>query len=462
VKIAMLIAVATLSLGICPAVEAQGSGGPLPAPGSTLYIPALFSGDFAAIETQQATMQPDTSPLSGALKWTLGSGENMPNVILPSFQFSEKGDTNARNSLGTSGEPQAITTLSGGLTLQRSSTVHQLSLGYTGGGTFYSVSGNLNSTFQSLSLTEIYTFRRWTLTLSNFLSYANQIGLGTAWLPFYGFLNTPTGLQLTYIPEQTILTEPTPRIINTTVGQVEYRFGPRVSVTAGGSYGLLHFLDGDFFNNNQFGASAGVNYTPNGKDSFALTYSYSKFQYDNFPSSLNTHSIQMHYGRRLTGRYAMQFGAGPQIVNESSVQSHLGWNATASLTAKMGRTDANLGYYHTVTAGSGVLLGANTNAVQSGLARALWRVWNASTQLAYARNTPLSGSTGTYSTGTYSYINAGASMSRRINSQASGSFSFNAQHQAYGESGCSANGCAVMRYSFGVGLQWNFHPIQLE
>jgi hypothetical protein len=377
----------------------------------------------------------------------------MGNVLLPSFQFSEAGDTNAANSSGTSGQLQTITALSGGLILQRSSTAHQLFLDYTGGGSFYSVSDNLNSTFQSLSLTEIYNFRRWTLSLSDFLSYANQTGLGLTWIPFY--VNTPTGPL--YVPLSSILTEPVPRITNTTLGQVEYRLGPHLSVTGGGSYGLLHFLDGDFFNNNQLSSSGGVNYTSNGKDFVALTYSYSTFQYDNFPSTLKTHSVQLRYGRRLTGRYALQFGAGPQFLKESSVPSHLGWNATAYLTAKMGRTDASLGYYHTVTAGSGVLLGANTDALQLALARVMWRFWNASAQLGYARNTAVSGSSGAFS-----YISAGASMSRKIGRQASGSFFFNAQHQTSGEGGCAANTCGVLRYTFGVGMQWNFHPIRFK
>jgi len=453
-KIAMLTAVAALSLGICPSALAQRSGGSSPA----LPIPPLFSGDSTTletpqpIETQQPTMQSDTSPLSGALKWTIGSGEGLPNVLVPSLQFSESADTNATNSSGTSGQLQAISVLSGSLALQKSSTAHQLSLNYTGGATFYSVNDNLNSTFQSLSLTEIYNFRRWTLTFYDSLLYANQIGLGTALLPLY--INTPTGpLEIT---QTTILTEPTPRITNRTVGQVEYHLGPRVSVSAGGSYGLLHFLNGDFFNNIQVGGFAGVNYTPNGKDSFALTYNYSKFQYDNLAFSLSTHSMQLRYGRRLSGRYAMQFGAGPQLLKETLVPSHLGWNATASITAKMGRTDASLGYYHTVTAGSGVLLGANTDAVQLGLSRVLWRFWNASTQAGYARNTAPAGLTGTYG-----YITAGASMSRRINSQASASFFYNAQHQNT-DGGCSANACGVMRNTFGVGLQWSFRPIRLQ
>jgi hypothetical protein len=195
VKIEILIALAMLSAGIClPALTQSSEGAPPVSDSRVTYVPPLFADDSVGMDSQQSAMPINTNPLSGALKWTIGSGENTTNIFLPSFQFSEMADTNASNA-PAEGQPQAITTVSSGLTLHKSSAAHELSLGYTGGGSFYSVSDNLTSTFQSLSLTEIYTFRRWNLTLKRFPFLCESDWLGDcvgAVLRIHHYSNGPT------------------------------------------------------------------------------------------------------------------------------------------------------------------------------------------------------------------------------------------------------------------------------
>ena len=46
-----------------------------------------------------------------------------------------------------------------------------------------------------------------------------------------------------------------------------------------------------------------------------LVYTYNRYGYNNYDQSINSQSVQLSYGRRVTGRLAFQAAAGPQFAS---------------------------------------------------------------------------------------------------------------------------------------------------
>jgi hypothetical protein len=460
--IARSLAIPILLLLVCaPAVGQNTDAQPASSPAAPLY-----SESGPPVAEHQAKITPDNNPLTGALKWTLGSSESSHNLVTIGFRVSEIVDTNPTiNSTQTSVDLQSASLVGGNFLLQRQSPQHEISARYDGGAGFYTNASQLNSSFHSFGVSNKFFVRRWTFLLSDDVSYANQSDAGgMSTLGGLAGFSSPSGLQSTYAPNQTILTQRTGRLNNSAAAQVEYHLGPRVSVTAGGSYGLLHFLDPGLTDNNQLGGSLGLNYSPNSHDSVGIAYDYMRFRYSDSTYKADTHTLRLLYGRRLTGRLSLQLGAGPQIVSYGSgLMTHqLGWNVSSNLAAMFGRTNANFGYSHSVTGGAGVLPGASTDAVQLSLSRNVTRMWTTSVQFGYARNSALNGSS------IYNYGTAGINLTRSVGRRGNISVFYNAQRQTSAQVaplpqvGCNTADCALLRHVVGMAFQWNLRPIRIE
>ena len=88
----------------------------------------------------------------------------------------------------------------------------------------------------------------------------------------------------------------------------------RTSLTFVGGYSLLHYFDTALLDYGDATFQGGYNYQMSRKDTIAVSYLFSGFRYSNFNQSINTHTVAVSYGRRVTGRLAFQASAGPQIV----------------------------------------------------------------------------------------------------------------------------------------------------
>lgn len=409
---------------------------------------------------------PDTRPLSGAQQLTLGSSEGSLNVLVPSFRFSQLFDSNSTLSTVSPGY-EGVSSFSGSLKLRRSSETRELSLDYTGGGVFYSDRTNLNSSFHQFGVSQSISFRRWTLLLSDAFAYSPESPLGSAiggFVPLgdIGRLGSLAGLNPSLTPSQNIFTDHTSRITNAAVGQIQYNLSARSSWTATAAYGILRFSDAALYNGDQFNFTTGYNRTLNAKDTVALTYTFGRFSFDSSNSDFNTHSAQLAYARRITGRLTAQLAAGPQITvmhnTQPGSENRVSWYGRGNLQYRRPKTEFNLGVTHGVNGGSGVLLGAESTAVQLGISRTLSRAWSTGITVQYARSKDLLAVARDFNSGS-----AGVELRRSVGRYAGVYLSYTFQRQdapfACTSLACSGN---VLRHVIGFGFDWRFRPIRLE
>jgi hypothetical protein len=466
-----------------PAAWAQQKGDPRVDPPVKPY-PPLNSGESSSKapaeknDAQDTTQtKPDTTPLTGAERFTLGSTGRTRSYLLPSFQFLEVGDTNPVNAVGQS-SIRAASVITGRLSLVRVWSRYQFSTEYSGGGTFYNTTGGLNTSYQQLMLSQKISWRRWSLLLTDNFSYlpdsAYGVGGGLGFPVAYGpaTIGASTGnlsnLNPGLVPSQSIYTGRARRFDNATLGEVQYQLSPRASVTVTGTYGFLHFIDPGYFNSREYLFQTGYNYSLTPKDTIGVIYGVTYFQYETGLNNFISHSARFAYGRRITGRLGLQVSAGPQI-NRFKLQTggpgtSTSWNLVSSLRYQLRKLDLDLTYSRYTTGGGGVLFGSASDDIRAAATRRLSRLWTGSLTMGYSRNVALRQVVGptTVTPLGYQAWYAGGTATRSLGRYASLLFNYNLQRQTNGS--CVTGACAptFLRHVFGVGVSWNFRPIGLD
>ena len=187
----------------------------------------------AAIQgtTKLEKFDPDERPLSGNEDVSLGIPEGAKNVLNSSIRVDERLDSNPRIA-GTKDGWREDEDVFGTLSLNRTWKRNMLVAGYDGGGIFYP-GGNIRSTHFA-TLSQLLTWRRWSLTFSDQMVYAPETPFGMPGPQL-------TSIGIPFLPNQSILTGQTTRISNTNTVQLDYALNRGSSITATGSYGLLHY-----------------------------------------------------------------------------------------------------------------------------------------------------------------------------------------------------------------------------
>ncbi len=473
---------AVLALVLCvPATWAQQTDprvnppvppqGPL-SPGESSKVPKE-----GAPEPPLATPTPDTRPLSGVEQFTLGQMGKERSYLLPSFEFLETADTNSDITSGQT-NLDAVTTLFGRISLQRVWSRYKLTADYSGGGYLYNTRSGLNSAIHQFGLTQRIAWRRWSLLLGDRFSYLPEASFGFA--GFYSGLAGSganvlnlnpvfgTNFNLILEPNQTILTARAPRISNTAVAEVDYNISPKSSITASGSYGILRFPGLEFTDSSNAVFLTGYNYNLTHRDTIALTYGLSLFQFKSTNQHIHNHSAHVAYGRRLTGRLALQLSAGPEISTFTNRVTGSGnrvsWGMQSSLLYQFQRMTLGVYYANYLTGGAGVLTGSQSHQVHMTVTRQLSRVWSGSLDLGFARNTALQELT----TGTvipaFNSEYGGAQLSRPLGRYMSLFMTYYLQRQSSNTGPCTVSFCGTvpLRHHFGVGLNWHHRPILID
>ena len=475
-----LIGVLSLAAALCvPAAQAQNRdprvnppATPLP-PLSPIESSSKSSGEKSVTNAPEpAPATPDTRPLSGVENFSLG-GSRARSFLLPSFSFTQNGDTNGRTAAGST-VLDAASLLHGSLSFQRIWRRYQFNTSYGGGATLYAKQTGLNTSFHDLSVSQMIDWRRWKMLLRDDFGYSPEAAFGGAGgagaLGMVGELGGIMGsLNPLFAPSQTILTGRASRISNTFVGEVQYNFSPRASFTAAGSYAVLHFMDTGFVNSRDAMFHTGYNYGLSSKDTVAFIYGFSHTMFDGVNGAQDTHLAHVAYGRRITGRLAFQVSAGPQIIqlNELGLGStrQVTWSLFSSLTYRLRRTEFGLSYLHGVTAGSGVFFGAESHYFNGSVNREFSRSWTGNWNFGYSRNGVLQN---TISSGSpLNKINAwytGAVVSRRIGRHTRMLFTYSLLRQNGNTAICTAGSCGniLLRHTFGVGFDWHPRPIEVD
>lgn len=468
-------------LGVCTALAWAQQPDPRVGSPSQPISPLKDSSSKASADAGDsgaapAGMVPDNRPLTGAERYGLGTPSSRRNILGGSVQFREVADTNSTSSPGGSTDIESASYLSGNFALRHLSRTSELALSYSGGGALYNSRTDLNEVFHNVGLSERVTLRRWGFLLSDQASYLPESsfgfnGLGTPIAVNSGlgsFGSQFSNLNPLFDPNQSILIGRARRISNVVVGEVQYSVSPRTSVTATASYGLQHFLDSGFIDDHTWMARGGYNYALNRSDTVGVTYGFSEISFNTNNSKIDNHSIQLAYGRRITGRLALQLSAGPQITTFKNVTgnpgSQVSWAAGTTLQYQQPRNDFFLSYLRGITGGVGLFQGAQRDEVQGGASRKLTRTLTGSLTAGYARNTALQQLTTGSSTFKFNSWTAGAGLDRPLGRQVSVFLNYNFQYQTSDSSFCTSGSCGTIfrRHQVGVGLNWTIRPIGID
>jgi hypothetical protein len=431
-------------------------------------------GEDDGNQPDRDALQPDTRPLTGVQNATLGRIVSEHSYWIPGIQY---GNTIQNNGAGSQGQSSwSITNyLSGNASLLEDWKSAQLSLNYSGGGTFSTNSAQGNGYFHQFGLVQAFEWSRWQLQFLDQFSYLpeSQFGFGggsSLGIPgIGGSLGPPLpGVGGSFTPNDTIFTARGPRYNNSFTTQVAYQLSPRSSINVAGSYGILRYIDPGNIESNDVIANAGYNYQLTKKDSIGLSYLFSRFSYIGNPQAIDDQVISLAYGRKITGRMALQGYGGPEITTFAiplgNETRRISGSGGATLTYQFSKSGLDLSYSHAVSGGSGVFAGASTDQIQTGLGRNFGRALQAHVNFGFARNKGIGGAQTQAAGQSFNSWFVGGGLNRSLGPDASFSLGYTARIQSTGVSPCPAGGCSSSstQHQIGMTLQWHTRPLLLR
>jgi hypothetical protein len=408
-------------------------------------------------------IQSASTTVTGGLAPNVGDSGDTRSQITAGLTFSELFDSNFLNTAGTAGWDE-LSTIGGNFQLHRLGASTDLMVHYTGGGYIDAQDSSNDSSYHQFELSETLRFRRWTLTLDDLFNYLPSAS--------FGFGGAGGGLGLTLVnpllpPSQTILTNSGSRLGNTALAQVQYEASPRSAWTFSANYGLLHFFAPGFLDNSNTSLSAGYNYSLTARDVLGFSYVFSALRFSPNIESVNSHSVQVTYGRHISSRLMVQAGAGPQILDESSIITptpgiRTSWSANAGLTYQLAHTALIGNFSHGVSGGSGVLPGATTTVAAFSASHQIGQWTTLTGSVGYSMNNSLLqvGEPGV----SYNNLYASAGFNRQLSRSFSVNANYTFSHQNTNNVTCVGPACAdqFLKHQIWAGFTWNMRPIALR
>ena len=425
--------------------------------------------------------RPDDRPLTGLQDATVGAPEIRHSYWMPGISYNNAIQSNGFSQGGGSSW-NSTNYVQGNLTLLEAWNRGQLGINYSGGGYFSSDSNISSGQAHQLGLVQEFLWERWQLTFLDQFSYlpGTSFGFGAGNnLSFPGVGGAPgsisPGLGSGFVPNQTIFNSFGPRYSNAFGTQVNYLLSRRSSITLGAVYGILRFSNSGNIESDNLYLNAGYNYALTRKDTIGVVYRFSAYHFLGQPQAIGDHSAQLSYGRKITGRLALQISGGPEITTFRVAAiggdtRHIGGTARASLNYAFKQGGITASYNHGVTGGSGVFLGATTDQVQFVANRQLTRQWNGSLQVGYAHNTNVVSTSlvnvpfPVNSSGSYDSVYLGGGVSRPLgrNLNFIGSYTAYIQHTSASAT-CVIGTCGTnyTSHQITLGLSWHTRPFVL-
>jgi len=344
------------------------------------------------------------------------------------------------------------------------------------GGSFSTDSNQGNSGIQSLHFSDSIHWGRWSSMFGDQLGYTSQSpfgfgglgGLNNLGVGFGNGVGSNSDFRNGFLPGQSILITGAPQVSNAAIGEVDYALSHRASLTFAGSYGLLDFANAGFQNSSNATFQGGYNYLLDRKNSIAVFYRFNATMFSGLSQRIEDHSMQLSFARRITGRLSFQVGAGPDVliyksplIGPSTVAS---WTGSASLRYQYRRLGTGFSYNHSVTGGSGLLAGAETDMFSGYLNHALNREWDATVSTGYSRNHALQQTMLTAGSASPQAWFASAQVSRHFVRYGSLFMAFGTSGQSSLVSLCTLPACRVSSLSntVSIGYNWGLRPIALE
>lgn len=424
----------------------------------------------SAIQDTRNSWQPDTTPLTGLERPTLGNPAMRHSYWVPGLQY---GGTMQSGPLGANNSSDWLAThyFGGNLSLRRDASRSTLALNYSGGGVTTTQRGQDNGWYQQLAASQVFQFRRWQWQWADQFAYLPEaqfafgVGTGLAIPGIAGSLepNVPGMLQ----PNQSIFTSTGPRYSNVAVIQGTYQLSARQSITVGGLDGILHFTQAQNVDSSNYVGNFGYDYALTTADSIGLMYRVGAYHFTGQPQAYGDSSISVAYGRKITRRLALQAYGGPDFINYrvpiGGISSRVAAIGAVNLAYGLEQGSLNIAYNHGLSAGSGVLVGAETDQVAFTGSRRLTRLWSASANIGYAGNRAVTNSNSVGS-GSYNNYFAGGGLSRPIGRNLDFAMSYTSYIQQGRPQGCAVTNCNTdsLQHAITVFVQWHMRPLVLE
>ena len=211
--------------------------------------------------------------------------------------------------------------------------------------------------------------------------------------------------------------------------------------------------------------TAGYNYALNRADTLGVFYRFSAYHFSGEPQAFGDHSFNLAYGKKLTGKLALQLYAGPDFTTSRVVVSNTdsltyGVNVGANLSYGFQKGTLFANYSHGVSGGSGVLTGSTGDQIHFGANHQLSRLWTGQFQMGYSHNAPVAAGTNSQ---TYNTWNVGGGASRPFGRNANFSVNYTATIADYGLATCVGAACSSTEVYHYVTLsfQWHTRPFIL-
>ncbi len=454
-----------------PAQENPGPATSQPKPAGRGYDP--LGGDQDDTLVQTSTFNPDTSALTGVLVPGVGSPEMRHSYWVPGLQYGNFIRSTSLTHPEIS-DWNSASFIAGNVSLLQAWSRSQLSLNYSGGGSFSTDQSQGSGYYHQLGVVQSFNWQRLQVSLIDQFSYLpqSQFGFGASSslaTPGIGGALGPAlpGLETSYQPNQSIFVSLGPRYSNSATAQIVYILSSRASLTLSGSYGILRFVQSGNINSNDSIFSGGYNYALTKKDTIGILYRFSRYEYLGNPQAIDDHVAELAYGRKITGRMALQLFVGPEMtvfrIPLNGVSQKTSVSGGANLLYSVSHTGVSLGYNHGVTGGSGAFTGSNTDQVQGGLHRQLSRVWHGNINVGYARNAALTSASGVQASPTFTSWFAGADVDRPLGRDASFTVGYTAYIQDASIPGCAGGSCtSFLQHQISVSFQWHTQPLVLR
>ena len=467
-------ALTLLALLALPANGQQDNSTPKPAMREYPGLIGKAGAPDQETEAQPSALNPDQTPLTGAQQLALGSPELRHSYWVPGFEFENMLQSNAPGTT-LNGNWVSSSYLLGNVSLLEAWNHSELSVNYSGGGTLSNSSLLSGNYYHQLGLVQTFQWKRWQVRFLDQFSYLAQPsfgfgGVSNISIPGVGGMlgqGLPS-LQTNYLPNQTIFTSVGPHFSDVLVTQAEYSLTPRTSLTAVGSIGTLRFTEGSLTDTNDAIFSLGYNYEFTPRDTIGLLYRFTGYRFIGNPQAMNDHTAEIAYGRKITGRLALALSAGPDVTTYrlpiATATDRVGVAAGASLRYAFQRTEVSLTYSRGLTAGSGVLTGADTDQTEGQISHKVSRQWQALAGFGYARNGVPGGARIGGSSQNFNSFYGSAGFSRTLSRSASFSLHYAFSYQNLSQPICLTGSCtpSYKQHQIWVGLRWQARPFVLR
>jgi len=315
---------------------------------------------------------------------------------------------------------------------------------------------------------------RWQIQFFDYFSYIPESQFGYAGgtnLALPG-ISGPLGpatpdLGASIQPNQSIGAALGPRYSNTFAPQVTYSLSQRGSITVAGAYGLLRFTESGNVDNDMELGSIGYNYALTREDSIGIFYRFAGFHYAGESQALGSHIANFVYTKKIARKLGLDLFGGPQIIffrvpAVNNKTRNTGVSAGADLNYAFQRGGIRLSYSHSLTGGSGILLGSTTDQATASVSRLLGRVWNGTVLFGYARNSALALTIG-YSAQTYNDWFAGVMIGRPLGRNVDFTAAYTPRFESTNQPVCVGTTCSssYTQQLVSVTLQFHTRPFVL-